>query len=292
MPNKKTKLKPKEEIEKELNIPASDLPLAKEPEDFRSSFHWRVFRVMSELVDGWQFLADFRRTVTRRLSIYVTKVLLYTPITANQVSFLMILFSFAAGILFTFNNYWYSLIVILLMQWALNFDANDGEIARYRKTGSLNGQFVDIVAHSIAMPTAIIGITIANANNLNYVILGLLATTFVILSSTVSIFKHEIIFDMLTRYARKEKSPKPSPELKNEAPIKQSKIKFFLKKIFLLFKYPYISYVMGILAVFNRLEWTLIILGVASPILWTIYAWKEFKIGTQPHEYLFEPYKS
>lgn len=47
-----------------INIPASDLPLIKEPEDFRSSFHWRVFRVMSELVDGWQFLADFHKTVT------------------------------------------------------------------------------------------------------------------------------------------------------------------------------------------------------------------------------------
>ncbi len=36
----------------------------KNVEDFRSSFTWRVFRIMSEFVDGWQFLADFEKTVT------------------------------------------------------------------------------------------------------------------------------------------------------------------------------------------------------------------------------------
>jgi hypothetical protein len=37
---------------------------SKEPNDFRSSFPWRVFRIMSEFVDGWQFLADFDKTIT------------------------------------------------------------------------------------------------------------------------------------------------------------------------------------------------------------------------------------
>ncbi len=50
-----------------LNVPASKLPLV-EPhtftDDFRASFHWRVFRIMSEFVDGWNFLADFPRSVT------------------------------------------------------------------------------------------------------------------------------------------------------------------------------------------------------------------------------------
>ncbi len=49
-----------------LNVPASKLPPATVHQhgDFRASFHWRVFRVMSELVDGWQFLADFSDTKT------------------------------------------------------------------------------------------------------------------------------------------------------------------------------------------------------------------------------------
>jgi len=47
------------------NLPASKLPPPKpKPEDFRRSLHWRVFRILSEFVDGWQFLADFKKTVS------------------------------------------------------------------------------------------------------------------------------------------------------------------------------------------------------------------------------------
>lgn len=47
-----------------LNVPAKELPVIKEAEDFRSSPHWRIWRVAAEFVDGWQFLADFKKTVT------------------------------------------------------------------------------------------------------------------------------------------------------------------------------------------------------------------------------------
>ncbi len=50
-----------------FNLPASKLPLYKtlgEVGDFRSSFHWRMFRILAEFVDGWQFLADLKKTVT------------------------------------------------------------------------------------------------------------------------------------------------------------------------------------------------------------------------------------
>ncbi len=48
----------------QLNVPASKLPTFEHGEDFRSSFHWRVFRIMAEFVDGWQFLADIGKSVT------------------------------------------------------------------------------------------------------------------------------------------------------------------------------------------------------------------------------------
>jgi len=47
-----------------MNLPASKLPSDREPDDFRSSLHWRVFRIIAEFVDGWQFLADFKKTIT------------------------------------------------------------------------------------------------------------------------------------------------------------------------------------------------------------------------------------
>jgi len=49
-----------------MNLPASKLPKIEEEAkgDFRGSLHWRVLRIMSELIEGWQFLADFDKTVT------------------------------------------------------------------------------------------------------------------------------------------------------------------------------------------------------------------------------------
>lgn len=47
------------------NIPASKLPQDEPPKgDFRASLHWRVLRILSEFIEGWQFLADFKMTVT------------------------------------------------------------------------------------------------------------------------------------------------------------------------------------------------------------------------------------
>src|SRR3989344_2939336 len=51
-------------VEGVMNVPASKLPAFEEPADFRSSLHWRVFRIIAELIDGWQFLADFKKTIT------------------------------------------------------------------------------------------------------------------------------------------------------------------------------------------------------------------------------------
>ena len=47
-----------------VNIPAADLPSEERPEDFRATYQWRIFRIMSEFVEGFQFLADLNNKKT------------------------------------------------------------------------------------------------------------------------------------------------------------------------------------------------------------------------------------
>ena len=52
--------------EPKFNLPASKFPAHQHADknDFRESFHWRVSRITAEFVEGFQFLFDFKKTVT------------------------------------------------------------------------------------------------------------------------------------------------------------------------------------------------------------------------------------
>src|SRR3989344_7097798 len=52
-------------ISERINVPAKQLPPhVHKKHDFRESIHWRIFRIMAEFVEGFQFLADLKKTVS------------------------------------------------------------------------------------------------------------------------------------------------------------------------------------------------------------------------------------
>lgn len=85
----------------------------------------------------------------RHISIYLTRVLIMTPISANGVTALMILFGFLAGpalLLGTLGVF----LAALSAQIQMYLDAADGEVARWRGVGSPRGIFLDQVGHFVA----------------------------------------------------------------------------------------------------------------------------------------------
>jgi len=89
---------------------------------------------------------------SRKVSIYVTKLLLYTPITANQVTLLFIFIAAISGIFFTLGDYKYSIIGWGLYGIYRILDCVDGEIARYRKQPSVRGCYLDQISHYFIGP--------------------------------------------------------------------------------------------------------------------------------------------
>jgi len=94
----------------------------------------------------------YMELVTMKISIYVTKLLLYTPIHANQVTILTILFIILGSGMMISGSLWIMFIGITLIHLTIILDNVDGEIARYRKEASLTGLFIDEFYHTITIP--------------------------------------------------------------------------------------------------------------------------------------------
>jgi CDP-alcohol phosphatidyltransferase-like enzyme len=85
----------------------------------------------------------------RYLSIRITWVLIRTPVSANQVSWLMIGCGIASAVLVAFENPAAGPVAIFFLYSAFILDKVDGEIARYRNTESWNGVYLDWLFHRL-----------------------------------------------------------------------------------------------------------------------------------------------
>ena len=98
------------------------------------------------------------RLYMRRLSPYLTRVLIRTPLTPNGVTWLMIAVGLAAAGLLTLPGLLPAIGVVVLIQLQLLLDCSDGELARWRKVSSPAGIFLDRLAHNVteaALPIAL-----------------------------------------------------------------------------------------------------------------------------------------
>lgn len=98
---------------------------------------------------------DLRRLyarLVRRLSIVLTRALLPTGVSANQVTLLGIFVGLIGALCLAFNNYWSQATGLVLLQLSFVLDFSDGEIARFEreiegKSSGAGGAYLDWVGH-------------------------------------------------------------------------------------------------------------------------------------------------
>ena len=83
----------------------------------------------------------------RRISPYLTRLLLKTPISANGVTYLMIATGVSISLALQIPGFLGLFLAFLLSQLQMLWDCCDGEIARWRETQSPKGVFLDRVGH-------------------------------------------------------------------------------------------------------------------------------------------------
>jgi phosphatidylglycerophosphate synthase len=100
------------------------------------------------------------RLYMRRLSPYLTRLLLRTPLTPNGVTWIMILTGVAAAAVLTLPGIAPAVVVVALLQLQILLDCSDGELARWTGRKSPMGIYLDRVGHYLTEAALPIGLGI------------------------------------------------------------------------------------------------------------------------------------
>ena len=160
---------------------------------------------------------------TMKLSIYVTKLFLYTPIHADQVSMLMILLAIIGSGMLAFGSIWIMFIGITLIHFSVVLDNVNGEVARYRNEGSLMGSFLEELYHTLSTPFIFfsLGYGIFSHTGINLaIIFGFLCSVFASPIVLTSIKTAVVKKGMERLESKKGMLPKKYTMLKSEINVK------------------------------------------------------------------------
>ena len=186
------------------------------------------------------------RYIIRKISWFITRLLVKTPVTPNQVTIISLILGIVSAAFFSHGAHTYTIIAGLFYFISTVFDQCDGEVARYKQMTSDFGKTFDIIVDSIVNATITIGITIAiyktNGSGLS-IIAGLLAMTGIVISL------------LLTTYF--------SHENNNNTGTKEMLDRLNNKDFFYI--------IMLASVIFNQMIWFLLIMAIGTNIYWIVH---------------------
>ena len=195
------------------------------------------------------------RYIIRKISGFITGLLVKTPITPNQVTIISLILGIISAAFFSHGVHTYTIIAGMLYFVSTVFDQCDGEVARFKHMTSDFGKSFDIIVDSIVNAAITIGITIGiyktNGSDLT-ILAGLFAMTGIVISL------------LLTTYF--------SNESKNDTGTKEMLDKLNNKDFFYI--------IMLASVVFNQMIWFLLIMAIGTNIYWIAHKIAHRKIAS------------
>ncbi len=205
----------------------------------------------------------------RYISIYITKLLIYTPITANQITAFWILLAISSSVMIFFGYY---ILGGILLTISVILDYVDGEVARYKKTKSVKwGEFFDWIGTWLSVFLPLLALTLN-------IFLETKDTLF-LMFGIFSIFGYAML--ELIRLEDIKINPQKAIKSSKEEGSPKKKLLLIYKLIFMI-AYPQPIFLLW--ALLNRLniieiEYYLLYYCVGFNLMWTLKVFYELFFG-------------
>lgn len=221
----------------------------------------------------------------RIFSIYLTKLVLYSPLNAYLINILALILGLLSA---TFFAYGYLITGAIVMQMWYLVDCVDGEVARYRMKNikdkpfkHTHGLYIDLNIHHIVHPFLFIGITIglySQHNNFYILVLGLLSVFGLLFNDLINLNRVSSIF---LEFKRKIDSIDKFIQINklNKSSIEKKTILKTISKLF--YRFPGTMNVIFIAAIFDKFYWLLIFYGITFPLVSLLKFIKQFFVKEQ-----------
>ncbi len=128
--------------------------------------------------------------ILRTVSIYITSILIMTPVTSNQVTVISCLVGILGGFFLSFGRDWYYVIGALLYVLFIILDLVDGEVARYRGTAGIKGDYLDYLIHFFVAASLFGFLSFGVYRNINHIgafVFGFLAMSANLIDKSTSL---------------------------------------------------------------------------------------------------------
>ncbi len=136
----------------------------------------------------------------RSISVYITKLFLYTPITPNQITLLGALIYIGGSALFILGSPLMIIIGGLVVRAAILLDYVDGSVARYRGTSSPEGTFLDKLSDDIPQILLFIFLSFGMYQNLPHMLvfaIGCVAVMSIVLKTFMELCQDSTLLKMI-----------------------------------------------------------------------------------------------
>ncbi len=186
------------------------------------------------------------RYIIRKISGFISGLLVKTPVTPNQVTITSLVIGIVAAVFFSHGAHTCTIIAGVFYFISTVFDQCDGEIARLKHMETEFGRKLDIIVDAITNAVIVVGITIAV-----YVKMG---SVLVIIAGFLAMTGISISLLMTTYFSHDSKKDTGTKEMLDKLNNKD----FF--------------YIIMLLSViFNQMIWFLLIMAVGTNIYWIVH---------------------